>query len=189
MPLNLSPRRGSSATAAIYETASGVVPKLRVELKQRDPSKGEVEFNARVERVMIESAVACPDPEEGNTDLRMRMTLTSGGETSVVTVTRDSSPRVLPTSERVGATAAMARERKVTKLALHLQDSGIVNNCAADNGEDRSDVPQVRVRHREVVPVEHHDIAQLPELERAELVLLAQEPAVVPRVEAQDLLV
>ena len=84
MPLNLSPRRGSSATAAIYETASGVVPKLRVELKQRDPSKGEVEFNARVERVMIESAVACTDSEEGNTDLRMRMTLTSGAGTSVV---------------------------------------------------------------------------------------------------------
>ena len=58
LPLTLLPRQGSRATAAIYETASGVVPKLRVELKQRNPENGEVEFQARVERVMIASASA-----------------------------------------------------------------------------------------------------------------------------------
>ena len=40
LPLTLSPRPSKSTTKAIYETASGVVPKVQVEVKLRAPDKG-----------------------------------------------------------------------------------------------------------------------------------------------------
>jgi len=40
---------------------------------------------------------------------------------------------------------------------------------------------QVLVRHGEVVAVKDHEIGELAGLDRAELVLLAQEPAVLAR--------
>src|SRR5262245_21211815 len=41
LPLRLSARKGSKPTAAIFETPAGVYPKVRAELKQRDPRKDE----------------------------------------------------------------------------------------------------------------------------------------------------
>jgi hypothetical protein len=87
LPLLLSPRPGGSATAAIYETASGVVPKVRVEVKQRDAEKPELEFKAKLERVSIDEAVACASTVD-TTSLRTRIVIAgAAGGASVVIAT------------------------------------------------------------------------------------------------------
>jgi hypothetical protein len=53
LPLTLSARRGSKAAAAIFETPAGHRPSVEIEVKQRDPKNGEVEFSLKVERATI----------------------------------------------------------------------------------------------------------------------------------------
>jgi hypothetical protein len=84
LPLTLSPRQGGSALAAIYETASGVTPKVRVELKQRDVKKREIEWKLTAERVTIAEPQACVEAEEGSTNLRTRMIVISNTGTAIV---------------------------------------------------------------------------------------------------------
>ena len=52
-PMSLRPRAGSTTTAAIYQTASGVLPTVRAEVKTRDASKGVMEFSIRVDRAAL----------------------------------------------------------------------------------------------------------------------------------------
>jgi hypothetical protein len=86
-PVTLAPRRGSRATAALYETATGVVPKVQVELKQRDPKNGVVEFKVTVERVVIAAAPACGGQGGGSTTLQTRLDVNSSAGNSVVLAT------------------------------------------------------------------------------------------------------
>jgi len=76
LPLVLFPRPHSSATKAIYEIASGVGPKVRVEVKQRAPDKAEAEFLAVVERVTIDELPVCSG-SQGAASLQTQMVLTS----------------------------------------------------------------------------------------------------------------
>jgi hypothetical protein len=84
LPLTLAPRRGGRATQVIYETATGVEPKVRVELRQREPTTGEVEFKVTVERVVIAAACACGRLADGSTTLRTRLDVHTSAGSSVV---------------------------------------------------------------------------------------------------------
>src|SRR5687768_226102 len=68
------------------------------------------------------------------------------------------------------------------------QLAAVMDDVAADHGEHRADLLQVFDGHAEVVVAQDHEVGQLAFLDAAELVLLAQEPPVLPRVEAQHLL-
>jgi hypothetical protein len=52
-PVDLQPRAGSTPTAAIYETASGVRPVIRAEVKSRDAATGLMEFSIQVDRAAL----------------------------------------------------------------------------------------------------------------------------------------
>jgi hypothetical protein len=56
LPLALRPRPGAKPTAAVFETASGARPSVQVEIKQRDPKGGELEFSVTVDRASIPRA-------------------------------------------------------------------------------------------------------------------------------------
>jgi hypothetical protein len=66
LPIILSARRGSKASEAVFETPSGVRPSVRIEVKQRDPQRGDVELSLKVERATILAPKGC-DPRGGNT--------------------------------------------------------------------------------------------------------------------------
>jgi hypothetical protein len=53
LPLKLVARRGSKTTEAIFETLSGARPRVRVEVKQRDPRTAELELSLAVEFATI----------------------------------------------------------------------------------------------------------------------------------------
>ena len=76
LPLLLSPRPHQSATKAIYQTDPGVVPKVRIELEQQDPGKGEVQFQASMEHVTIDEPLPCT-AAQGSASLRTQIVLTS----------------------------------------------------------------------------------------------------------------
>jgi hypothetical protein len=78
LPLTLLARPGSKANEAIFETSSGAQPKVRVELKQRDPEKGELEFSIKAERVLVRSPVRCQGAGEPRTLLTTSLTLNEG---------------------------------------------------------------------------------------------------------------
>lgn len=66
LPVTLRPRRGSKATAAIFETPAGVRPSVEIEVKQRDPKKAEVEFSLKVDRASIPLTPKGCDLQGGN---------------------------------------------------------------------------------------------------------------------------
>jgi hypothetical protein len=87
LPLTLSPRQGSSAGAAIYEMPSGVSPKVRLELQQRDANTREVEVTLTAERVTITEPEACVGVEKGSARLRTRLEVKSStGASAVIAV-------------------------------------------------------------------------------------------------------
>src|SRR5215470_2520426 len=99
--------------------------------------------------------------------------------TSIVTRYR---PRVLASVLVLAATAT---------AVTGIEDARVVHDVAAHDGEDRADRLEILVRHRlcvEVVLVENHEVGQLTFLDGPELILLAQEPAVAPRVQLQHFL-
>jgi hypothetical protein len=53
VPITLTPRTGSKPSAAIYETASGARPSVRVEVKTRDARTGLMEFSIVADRATI----------------------------------------------------------------------------------------------------------------------------------------
>jgi hypothetical protein len=65
LPITLNARRGSKASEAVFETPSGVRPSVRIEVKQRDPRRGDVELSVRVERATLLAPKGC-DPRGGN---------------------------------------------------------------------------------------------------------------------------
>jgi hypothetical protein len=84
LPLTLSPRQGSSAATAIYETGSGGAPKVRVELKQRDTNQPEIEWKLTAERVTIVEPESYVDGEPGSASLQTRMVVSSNAEPALV---------------------------------------------------------------------------------------------------------
>jgi hypothetical protein len=79
LPLQLTAQRGSTATAAIFETSSAAgAPKVRVEIKQRAPHTGDLDFSIEVERATIETARLCGSTPSGSTPPRTRFSLTDG---------------------------------------------------------------------------------------------------------------
>ncbi len=83
---------------------------------------------------------------------------------------------------RLGRT--FARKRKLTPAEGLVQRA--VDHLAVDDREHRAQFPDVGVGHRlgvEIVGAEHHQVAELARFDGAELGLLAEEPAVLGRVE------
>ena len=78
--MSLPAARGSKPDEAVFETPTGAQPKVRVELKQRDPDDGELEFSITVERVVIRSPVSCHGAPEPSTLLATTFTLSGGVE-------------------------------------------------------------------------------------------------------------
>jgi len=74
LPVTLRARRGSKDTAAIFETPAGVRPSVEIEVKQRDPKKGEVEFSLKVDRAIIPLAPKGCDPR-GRNAVRLRTSI------------------------------------------------------------------------------------------------------------------
>jgi hypothetical protein len=65
-----------------------------------------------------------------------------------------------------------------------------VHDPAVDHGQHRLQFSDGVVRHAlrvEVVLAQHHQIGELARLDRAQLFFLAQEPAVLGRIETQGL--
>src|SRR5439155_5935414 len=103
---------------------------------------------------------------------------------------RDTDSRRLAASAAAAAlsTARGTRRAGATRpSSAQVQHAAVVDHVAADHGQHRADLLQVLVRHGEVGTVEDHEVGELAGLYRAEVVLLAQEPAVLARVEAQHL--
>jgi len=80
LPLSLPAARGSKPDEAVFETPTGAQPKVRVELKQRDPDDGELEFSITLEGVVIRSPVWCHGAPEPSTLLATTFTLSGGVE-------------------------------------------------------------------------------------------------------------
>jgi hypothetical protein len=79
LPLTLPARSGSTPTEAIYQTATGVRPQVRVEVKTRDPQAGLMEYSIAVDRATMPAAPAlCSGGSPGTTSLRTRISLHSG---------------------------------------------------------------------------------------------------------------
>ena len=56
------------------------------------------------------------------------------------------------------AVAAVVIIVVVVVIPVEAQYPGVVHDLAGDDGEDRADLPHVRVAHPEVIAVEHHEI-------------------------------
>src|SRR5207248_7529542 len=100
------------------------------------------------------------------------------------------SPSLAASAAAAAPSAARGTPRAGTTLPLpaQVQHAAVVDDVAADHGQHRADLLQLLARHGEVVAVEDYQDGELAGLDRAELILLAQEPAVLARVEAQHLL-
>jgi len=59
LPIELTARAGSTANAAIYETASGVRPSFRMEIKNRNPGTGPLEVTLAIDAASIPSFPLC----------------------------------------------------------------------------------------------------------------------------------
>jgi hypothetical protein len=80
LPLTLTARAGSTPTAAIYQTASGVRPVVRAEMKIRDPDTGIVEFSIAIDRATMPAGpTLCSGGRTPTTSLRTRFSLHAGG--------------------------------------------------------------------------------------------------------------
>src|SRR5688500_1035327 len=64
----------------------------------------------------------------------------------------------------------------------------IVNDFSIDNRHHRPDSSDLIVGHGEVVVAQDGQVGQLPDLDRAELLLHPQEPSVLPRAEPKRVL-
>jgi hypothetical protein len=80
LPLTLSPRKGAKLAQAIYETASGVRPSVRAEVKSRDPETGHMEFSVTVDRATVPRGPAhCSTGDRSVASLLTRLSLQGGG--------------------------------------------------------------------------------------------------------------
>jgi hypothetical protein len=84
VPLTLSARAGSTAKAAIYETPSGAMPRVRVEIKNRDPQSRPAEFAVTVDRDRISTPVGCAIDPAGTAELETSFELRVGSERIVI---------------------------------------------------------------------------------------------------------
>jgi alpha-tubulin suppressor-like RCC1 family protein len=81
VPLTLVARAGATPTAAIYQTASGVRPVVRAEVKSRDADSGIMEYLLTVDRATIPALPAGCSAAAATTSLRTRFSLKVGAET------------------------------------------------------------------------------------------------------------
>jgi len=81
-------RAGGRPTAAIYQTASGVRPTVKVEIKGRDVKTGLIEFSIAVDRDSMPVRPARCVGSPSRTELRTSFTLDDGsGRPLLVTAT------------------------------------------------------------------------------------------------------
>src|SRR2546425_4424848 len=66
--------------------------------------------------------------------------------------------------------------------------SGVVSDLAVHDGENRPRLARLGVADAEIVAIEHHEIGELADLDRAEILLAVQVPGVGARVGVQRLL-
>src|SRR3989441_2080674 len=66
--------------------------------------------------------------------------------------------------------------------------SGVVSDLAIHDGENRPRLARLGVADAEIVAIEHHEIGELADLDRAEILLAVQVPGVGARVGVQRLL-
>lgn len=79
LPLTLGARGGSTPTAAIYQTATGVRPVVWAEVKNRDPETGRIEFSIKVDRETIPVGPAlCSTGSPSATELTTQFNLQVG---------------------------------------------------------------------------------------------------------------
>ena len=79
LPLTLLPApRGGQGTGATFETPDGVEPKVKAEVKQRDPTKGEWELTLTAERTLIDAATGCNGAPHDSTKLTTQLRLDDG---------------------------------------------------------------------------------------------------------------
>ena len=78
LPLRLTARPGSNATAVLFATPPSVgAPTVRMEFNQRDPRTGTLDFTLKVERAVIAPRL-CGNAARGSMKLRTRFSLTDG---------------------------------------------------------------------------------------------------------------
>ena len=88
LPIFLTARAGGRPTAAIYQTASGVRPIVKVEIKSRDVKTGLMEFSIAVDRDSMPVRPARCAGSPSRTELRTSFTLDDGsGQPLLVTAT------------------------------------------------------------------------------------------------------
>jgi alpha-tubulin suppressor-like RCC1 family protein len=88
LPMTLTARAGSTPTAAIYQTPSGVRPVVRAEVKSRDPETGIVEFAIAVDRATMPAGPRlCSGGQTPTTILRTRFSLHADGATVDLDIT------------------------------------------------------------------------------------------------------
>lgn len=80
LPLFLTARKGSTPTAAVFESAAapGVGPQVQVTVTQSPTSPNVYDFTIRVQRALIASPQSCANAASGMTQLRTRFALRDG---------------------------------------------------------------------------------------------------------------
>src|SRR5262245_29997205 len=87
----------------------------------------------------------------------------------------------------LGTTKATTITRSFPLKAESLRDAVVVDDVAADHGQQRPRVFQILVGDGEAVPVEHREVAAVSDLDRSKVVL-PDEPLVRGRGEPEHLL-
>ena len=106
LPLRLTARRGARNTAVIYESAQGVQPKVRLELKNRHAGQRPLDITLRVENATIAVPQSCSSGQPSTTTLRTAFTI-ADGVNPPVTVAGETL------WECVGTTSAMPRKLRL----------------------------------------------------------------------------
>src|SRR5918996_6481544 len=100
-----------------------------------------------------------------------------------------SSAQAVRTMATATSAATLASERCLTlHRVLSSNVSGGVDDRAADDGEHRLRAPHVVVADREVVAVEHQEVGELADFDRAQIVLSVEVPGIATGVGVQRLL-
>ena len=73
-------------------------------------------------------------------------------------------------------------------MKTRLKHSGIVNNTAVDNGQHGADLPDLRIRHGEVVAIQDCEVREFSSFNGTDLVFHLQKPAVAASEKPQSLL-
>src|SRR5262249_55210298 len=76
----------------------------------------------------------------------------------------------------------------IVVVLVSAEGTGVVDHLAVHHGEDRTDLPHVRVAYAEVVAVEHDQVAELALLDGAHVVFAIEVPRGAARIAVERLL-